>query len=412
MDVATIIFIILLLLLLASLIEPLANRLHLPFSAALVLTGFIGSELLVRNGIDTGLRWHHFHTIIFYIALPILIFSSAFTLKTKQLRQHSLLLFLLAIPVVMFSMILLSVFIYWGIGHDIGFPWRAALLTSTLLVATDPSAVINYLYASRYALHAMILETESLFNDVSAIVMFTALLQLALMPEQNIDLSTELFKFFINIMGGLAVGAGVAVLSYYLFKHRWFTGYTTVHALFTLIAAYSSFFIANRLQVSGTLAILIVGLVLGHTCTQLADKAHLFIKNLWAFNAYIANALIFLLVGVTINIAMFTSQWLAMLIGIGAVLAARIISITCIQIFFKTCTKRQPPYTEYAPFLLTWGGLRGTVAVALALSLPTELSYWWTIQSMIYGVVLSSLLLQSPSLSLFLHYTKQDKNKN
>jgi len=109
-------------LLAALLLEPLACHLHLPFSAALVAGGFAGSQLLVGMGIDTGLRWHSFHDLVFFVFLPVLIFESAAALDARLLLRNLWPILLLAFPLLLFSTTLIAALLFYGIGYPQDFP--------------------------------------------------------------------------------------------------------------------------------------------------------------------------------------------------------------------------------------------------------------------------------------------------
>jgi CPA1 family monovalent cation:H+ antiporter len=171
-------------------------------------------------------------------------------------------------------------------------------------------------------------------------------------------------------------------------------------AVATVITAYLAFAIAESLlHVSGVMAVLVAGLVLGRN-----RENESFVQELWEFNAWIANALVFLLVGVTVTTDMFTERWLAMLIGIAGVIIARAIGIfTCVPLLSRVLPVEAIPRPYQ--IIMFWGGLRGAVTLALALSLPTSLDYWWTIQSIAFGVVLFTLFIQATTTGpLIRHY--------
>ncbi|MDX2424696.1 MAG: cation:proton antiporter, partial [Cycloclasticus sp.] len=130
------------LLLIAMLIEPLAKRLKLPFSSFLVVIGFVGSELIVAMGFDTGLRWDDFVGIILHLLVPIIIFESAFNANFKALYANLATVLYLAIPCMLFAAGVTGYFLFLGIGDQINFPLTSALLAGIILSATDPVAVV------------------------------------------------------------------------------------------------------------------------------------------------------------------------------------------------------------------------------------------------------------------------------
>ena len=128
------------------------------------------------------------------------------------------------------------------------------------------------------------------------------------------------------------------------------------------------------------------------------NESNQFVEEFWAFAAYIAEILIFLLAGVTITLSMFTDQWLAILIGIISVIIARILVIFGVFPMINLLP-RVDPIPVKQQVILAWGGIRGTVTLALALSLPLTLEYWYTIQSIAYGVVVFTLFVQATTLA-------------
>jgi CPA1 family monovalent cation:H+ antiporter len=396
------------LVLLAILLQPLARRLRLPFSATLVIAGFAASELLVGAGIDTGIRAENFHTLVFHVFLPVLIFESAYNINARLLLGNLVPILLLAIPLMLLSTLVTAVLVYYGIGHPQGFPWIAALLTGALLSATDPVAVVAVLRQLRVPERlVLLLEGESLFNDATAIVVFSALLAVATRTTEPMT-TAEGGLFFLRVFfGGMLVGAVTG--GGFLLVMR-LADSTVARAAASVICAYLAFTVAESLlHVSGVMAVLVAGLLLGHAARGRAPSDDGFVRQLWQFNAWIANTLVFLLMGVTVTTGMFTERWLAILIGIAAVIIARAIGL--FGIFPLLSAARVVDALPYASrSILFWGGLRGAVTLALALSLPTSLDYWWTIQSIAFGVVLFTLLVQATTMASLMHRQGVDKN--
>lgn len=381
------------LLITALLVEPLAARARLPFSVALVTVGFLGSEILVAFGVDTGLRWHHFTGLILEVFLPVLVFESAFNLNARQLLNNVVPILYLAVPLMLIAALLTGTLIYLGIGHPEGFPWVVALLTGALLSATDPVAVTALFKKLCTPPRLRILiEGESLFNDASAIVLFTVLLSLATMPAEAVTLPYAIVEFLRVFFGGISSGAIIGLVGVVLMR---LYKRDIPRAIITLASTIFSAYMAEHVfHFSGVMAVLATGLMLGETNRRQGEST--FTGTLWEFNAYIANALIFLLVGVTITVQMFSSQWLAMLIGILAAVIAR-----ALLMYVLLPPVQWLPGIASLPMayrtVMFWSALRGAVTLALALSLPLELEAWFTVQSIAYGVVLFTLFLQAPT---------------
>ena len=387
------------LLLVAALVEPLAKKIHLPFSIILVLIGFIGSEVVVKTlSIDTGIRWDNFGTIIFYFILPILIFQAALEIDIKILWKNIVPIGLLALPLMLVSAAVIAACVFYGIDHPVGFPWIAAFITGALLSATDPAAVLALLRNANVPERlSMLLEGESLFNDATAIVMFSLLIAIATGIQSAGSMDEVLLRFATVFFGGLAVGVIVGLVTCLMMK---MLSGPYSFPLLSIICTYATFLIAeDLLHLSGVMVVLVAGLMIGRchrqSMSQMNDD---FANKFWGLLGYIAESTIFLLAGITITLSMFTEQWLAIVIGIIAVVIARIV-----MVFGTFPILRIVPGVDAVPLkqqvVLAWGGVRGTVTLALALSLPLTLDYWYTIQSIAYGVVLFTLFVQATTMS-------------
>ena len=402
MDIQHVILLFMGMLLLAILIEPLCEKLRLPFSAALILVGFVSSEILVSFSIDTGIRWYNFYDLIFYVFLPILIFEAAFNMNARLLWKNIVPVLFMAIPLMLMSAGLIAVFLYYGIGHPAGFPWIAALLSGALLSATDPIAVLAlFKKVGAPKRLSILLDGESLFNDATAIVMVTLLISLALSTHGEFTWSAASIDFLRIFFGGALVGLVIGLIGFVLVPR---IASDVTAGVISLISAYMAFIVAEgALHVSGVMAVLVAGLLLGHSSRKDKQLGHQgFMESLWEYKSYIANAMLFLISGVTIQIAMFTDQWLAIIIGIVAALVARAVAVFLVVPGLNLVPKLEPVSLPYR-VVMYWGGIRGAITLALALSLPTELPYWWTVQSIAYGVVIFTLFIQAPTMPLLMN---------
>lgn len=395
-DIAQIVFFVMVLLLAALFAEPVARWIRFPFSALLVAIGFLGAQIASVGGYDSVPQPHQFHDLVFFVFLPILIFESAFAIDGRLLLKNLAPILILAIPIMLFSTLISGILIYLGIDHPTGFPWVAALLTGALLSATDPVAVVALMKQSSSPKRlATLIEGESLLNDATAIVIFSLALALAKNPGQPIGIGSGFIQFCVVFLGGLVIGILVSFAAILMLRAA---EDPMFHGLISLISSYFAFLIAeSTLHVSGVMAVLALGLVMGRArrADYFQDN---FVERLWNFNAYIANALVFLLVGFSISLSMFQERWLAILIGIAAVLIARLVGIFVLVPVATRFTPEEPIDWRYR-IVLFWGGLRGAVTLALALSIPKELEYWWTIQSIAFGIVVFTLFVQAPTMN-------------
>lgn len=381
-----------LIVLLALLLEPLSARLHLPLSAPLVALGFLGSELLVGFGIDTGLRWYTFSDLVLLVFLPALVFEEAFNLEARSLLGSLGVVLYLAVPLFLLASLATGGLLFLGIGHPAGFPLAAAILTGMLLSATDPGAVSAVL--RKRALPSrlrVVIEGESLFNDAGAIVLFGILLGLATHTAGPVNPAAAAGDFLWIFLGGIFLG-GLIGTSGALLLHL--LRRPLAAAVLSVAVAVFSMYLGERVfKVSGVMAILAAGLIMGATSRRLEIST--FPNQLWEFIEFIAHALIFVLAGVTITWRMFETHWLAMLISILVVPLVRFV------LLFGLLTPLhwigwQASFRPRETAFLALGGMQGAATLALALSLPLQLDSWFTVQSIAYGVTLFAIFVQAP----------------
>jgi CPA1 family monovalent cation:H+ antiporter len=390
--------------------EPIARWLRLPFVAILIVVGFIGSELVVSFGYDTGIRASNFPLLVFYVFLPIIIFESAYSIDQKQLLKSLLPILILALPIMILATLMIAFLLYFFIGHPTGFPIYTALVAGSLLAATDPMAVIRHLKALKTPNETIVLlEGESLFNDAIGVVLFTSFVAIAVsfngagFGEFSIDWWEQLASFCWQFFGGLLFGILCGLIgTFFSFVIK-----TRILENILLIAiAYGSFMLAeDYVKVSGMMAVLSAGLIMNKAHQKYVSKKDKeFIDYWWHVIGYFSNSMLFLLLGVTVTVQMFTDRWLAMILAIGAVLLVRLISVFGFLPLFTRFNKFS--LSPKDSLILSWGGARGAVTAALALSLPIDIEGWWTVQSMAFGVILFTLFIQAPTIPWILKPNK------
>jgi CPA1 family monovalent cation:H+ antiporter len=203
-----------------------------------------------------------------------------------------------------------------------------------------------------------------------------------------------LIRFSEVFIGGLVSGIIIGSIASRLIK---FLDNQQAFVIISILSAYSSFIIADGvLHFSGVIAVLICGITIGSLNTERLTN-NSFANQFWSLLSRIAESLIFLLAGITITLSMFIDQWLAILIGIVAVIFSRVVIVFGTFPFLSLIPGVEAVSLKQQTILL-WGGVRGTVTLALALSLPLTLDYWYTIQSIAYGVVIFTLFFQTTTL--------------
>ena len=396
---------------------PVSRWLHMPETSILVVLGFVVSELVVYAGVDTGLRADNFQSIIFYVFIPVLVFESAYNLDKQELKNNLVVILFLAVIAMLLTCCIAAVLLFYGIGHATGFPWLAALITGSILAATDPVAVVSKLKEMN-APHriSVLLEGESLFNDATAIVLFGLFLSIATATNSAafpVTLSSTfevIIKFITIFIGGGLTGL---ILGLFFGALQKVIKQSIYKGAISVLVAYGSYVAAEHLMVSGVMSTLVAALVfsvMSESCKKQVDdsmSSQVEIKYFWSVLSHIANVSVFLVMGAVITIEMFEQRWLAMLIAIFALLVARTVSVYGVLAIFALFKNLKVPLSSQT--VMVWGGLRGAVTLALALSLPTSLDYWWTIQSIAFGVVLFSLFVQAPTMQML---TKRLVNKD
>ena len=370
------------------------RALRIELTLACLLVGFVAGLGIEFTSFDTGIRASNLHDLVFFVILPVLIFEAAWELKPALLKKWLLPILLMATLGVLTCTFIAAGLIYAGIGHAEGFPWIAALITGAILAATDPVAVIAQLRAAKVSADlTTIFEGESLFNDATAVVLFSIVIGLA---TNSVDAAGDSYfaYFFMVAVGGLVFGtvSGLVVSAVLLL-----IGSSVASRFILVFSAFASFYVAEHLMhISGILAVMMTAIVTRVMLREVQASVTEGIAGTWEWLGTYFNSVLFAIMGLVVTLAMFRDQWLAMLIAIGAAVVARVVGVGVSCLLARPLSE---PVSLPWQGLLVWGGLRGAIAIALVLSLPTSLPYWWTIQSMVFGVVLFSLLVQGKSNS-------------
>ena len=382
----------------AVLAKPLARQKLVSMPVALILLGFISSEVWVALGYDTGLRWEILRDLVFYLLLPMLIFEAAINIDVRRLRGESLLVFSLAIPLLLVASLVAAIIIQVLIGSALGNAWALAFLCGAMISATDPATLNTILNGTGSPKRLVsILEGESLINDATTITLFVMISSLLTVPGYEMDWLNIAGRFVLVLSGSVIVGSVLGWIFDLIIRPLNDVVLTTS---VTLVLAFLSFWVGEHvLGWSGVVATLSAGLTVAWLQRKDLDEEDVaFAFGSWRTLGFLADAMLFFLVGMSITVAMFEIHWLAMLVGILAAFVSRA-AIVYLGAAPLSRLPGQKPLRLPDQNLMLWGGIRGAVAIALALSLSVELPYWYTIQSMVYGVALFSLVFQTPLFS-------------
>lgn len=370
------------LLLIAALVAVLARRLRLPYTVGLLIAG-VGmafSPWIPQVEITKEL--------VIAVFLPPLIFETAFALRWSELRRDLGPLVAMATVGVLLS----TAVVYLGFTRLLGWDWRPALLFSTLISATDPVAVIAMLKDSRVeGRFRLLIEAESLLNDGTAAALF-AVASVAVISDAGAG--SAVGTFLRIALGGLGCGAVVGALSLLLIDR---TEDHLVEITATVIAAYGAFTVAEHFGFSGVLATTVAGLIVGNLGPQrgMTERGHLAAERFWEFAAFVANSLLFLLMGARIAGASYLPILGAALAAILFVTAGRAASVYGVMGLFARSDRRLDAGSQH---LLVWGGLRGALGLALALGLPDDLPLRKEVVGVTFAVVAFSTIVQGMTM--------------
>jgi CPA1 family monovalent cation:H+ antiporter len=367
------------LLLVACLIAMLSRRLGLPYIVGLVVAGFLIA--LLPNAPEAPLS----RDLIFNILLPPLVFEAALQLDWRRFRQELPLTLTLAF----FGVGIAAAAVASGMHYLVGWSWIGAGLFGVLIAATDPVSVIAAFREMRCEPRvSMVVEAESLLNDGVAAVGFAVLSSIA--AGASPELVSVAPAFAWTLAGGVLFGVAVSV-AILLIVGR--TEDPLVEITLTTIAAWGSFLLAEHFGASGIISALSAGLVIGSFGPRLLSEAGRDrVHWAWDYFAFLANSIVFILIGMNVaDQPLGELGSAAMAVAIALVLTGRGLSIYPLALLFSRSRWRLPGAFQH---ILFWGGLRGALALALALAVPATVPERNAIILTAFVVVAFSILVQ------------------
>jgi monovalent cation:H+ antiporter, CPA1 family len=333
--------------------------------------------------------------MILGILVTPLLFEAAFHLSWDDLRRDFGLILALAVPGVILTTILVGVIVAFGAdltGIEITLP--LALVFGAMMSATDPVSVVALFRTLGVPKRLQVLmEGESLFNDGTAIVIF-ALMESVIFTTQQAStgelILTQLTEFIRVAGGGLAVGLFLGWLVSQMITQ---IDDHLIETTLTAVLAFGVYMMSEQLHVSGVLAVVAAGLVNGNIGPRgMSPTTRIVVTNFWELAAFLSNSFLFLLIGLEMRLDELLASWQLILLATLAVLLAR-----AVVIYGLTLINRNIPW-KWSHVIL-WGGLRGAISLALALSLP--LTVGSQLQTMVFGVVLFTIVVQGGSMQQF-----------
>lgn len=375
------------LMVIASIVAMLGRFLKIPYALALVITGLAVGFAQILPGVVLEPK------VLFMVFLPPLLFESALNIRLQDLRFNWKPVSLYAIAGTMMSVFLVGFLVHYLL--DI--PLAAALVFGALIAPTDPISVIAIFKQLGVGKRlSLLMEAESLFNDGVAVVVFGLLAGAAL--GEPVGILSGFQTFLIVALGGAAVGSAIGYAASYI------TGLFDDHLLeimLTTVVAFGSYLAAETVHMSGVIAVVSAGLVIGNYGTQtgMSPTTRLAVNSFWEYAAFVVNSVVFLLVGLEITVIDLTGAIPIIAISALVVIGARAASIYLLSPLLGRHQSRVPLRWQHVLF---WGALKGALPMALVLGLSGDFPYRSQLLYMTFGVVVISLLLQGLTMKRLL----------
>jgi Na+:H+ antiporter len=412
---------LILLLIVTLLVALLARLMRVPYTLLLVIVGF-----LVGIGVGLFPILPHEHldpAVVLYIFIPALLFEGAWNADLDRLEAEWLPIILLVIPGVVLSILVVAVALHLGIGLE----WLLALLVGTIVAPTDPVAVIALFEQLGVPDRLRILvEGESIFNDGTGGAAYELVLVVLLPTLGLAEVSGE--PSFQNapalgiaaevlwlIFGGFLLGLGIGWLVSHVLRR---INDRLVVITITIAVAYGMYLLGTAVSTSGLLAVVGAGLVMGsygrkHAMSPRTIEAA---DDVWEFINYLANSLLFLLLGFELALTNLVQSFPGIVFGVLGALIGRVLMIYAFiplqdvlaRWWARRALSRSPRLSRPRPIPSAWrpvmvlSGLRGALSLALVLSLPEALAQRNLLTDIVYGVILVTLLGQGLTLRVLL----------
>jgi CPA1 family monovalent cation:H+ antiporter len=383
----------------AAVIGVLVRRiLPVPYTVALVVFG-LGAALIAPSvdGLVTP-------DLVLTVLLPGLIFEAAYRIHLGELRRSWGGVVLLAAPGVVLGAAITAAALLL-----VGLPFHLGFVVGAMVAATDPAAVV----ATFRRLHtprglSTLVEGESLFNDGTALVVFAIALRAA---TSEVSVVEAVAAFLLTVVGSLAIGGVIGFIG-----SRIMTAVNDhlVESTISLAAAYGAYIVADTFHESGIIATVVAGIVIGNYGRRvgMSERSEAVLDTIWEFLAFLLTALVFLLVGLVISVPDLLDALPAIAVGVVGVLVGRAVAVYGLlggasRIVGARTGRHIPGGWLHVMF---WAGLRGAVAVAMALSLPQNLPDRQLLQQITFGIVLFTLLVQGTSVELVIRWSGASAN--
>ena len=409
-----------------------AKRVRLPHTVFLVVIGLLLGLIAQFPAFSFFTEFSLTPELLFYLLLPTLIFESAYNINVRRMVEDTKIILILSIIGLLVSTAVIGIALYFILALlGLQIPFIVTLLFGALISATDPVAVLALFkeYGAPRRL-SLIFEGESLFNDATAVALFLVLLEVARFGYHGADTVIEgVISFTSMMVGGVLFGiliGGIFTKLVGLARENEIASITL-----TIVLAHVTFILAEilshhlvigsvHLPLSPIIATTVSALLMGnYGRSKIHPRAEEFVENLWGQLAFMANSLIFILIGVLfVNVPTLDISMIAVVvITILVVAIARAISIYPVVGIFNAFTSKDMKVPMAWQHLLSWGSLRGALAVTMVLLIPDELTFaGWGLTmspkdfllSLTVGCIFATLFVKATTIQTFMRKLKLD----
>ena len=379
--------------LLASIVS---RRTKTPYTIVLVLAGIVLAAASTPELSDVGQAFQSLRSggLFVGLILPPLLFESMMSIRTEDFRAVSRPAIALATGGVVVATVVVGV-ILWDFA---GLPAYTAFLFAALIAPTDVATVLEVFNRTAVPSQlATLMETESVFNDATGIVILTVILSGFLASTSGLALVGAVGDGIFLFGGGVLVGLGIAWGARQLQRE---IEDPLSQIVLTMAAAYGSYGLATAFGVSGLIAVAVTGLLYGNTVLFRIARWDIeeATREFWGILAFFANTVAFLFIGFSTNILSLGGSVMFILVAYCIVMLSRAASVYPILSLPSMMIGGVPKSWKNVAF---FGGMRGALSIALVASLPSTLPEYSTVVNMTFGVAVISILLQGPLMTAY-----------
>ncbi|WPP50433.1 cation:proton antiporter [Catalinimonas niigatensis] len=375
--------------------------LKFPTTIGLMVMAIVLTLLILLSGIfspkitsiaESTINQIDFGDLILDIMLSFLLFAGALHTDWEQLKEQGFPILIFSTIGVLASTFIVGSIFFYVVNHIVGFEvaYIHCLLFGALISPTDPIAVLGILKQIGVPKQLEIkFVGESLFNDGVGVVIFLTLFNIANQGVDNISASEIALLFTEEVVGGLGLGLALGYLTFFLTKT---IDHYETEVMITLAVVMGGYLLASTLHFSGPLTVVAAGLFVGNSAreTAMSQTTQLYLDRFWELIDVFLNAVLFVLIGFELLIISYEKQYLiAGVLAIFIVLVSRYLVLKLPIAFFS----KRLEFVPHTDLIMTWGGLRGGISIALALSLTDDMNREFFL-TVTYVVVVFSIIVQ------------------